>query len=92
MGATGAVLHGCLQLGGGGLPSSIIQQPHSQVFTQNEGRHVHTKTSVGCLQQLYLQLPKLRNHPNVCHLVKGCTNGALLRNKKEKLLTHFLKM
>lgn len=25
----------------------------------------------------------------VCHLVKGCANGALLRNKKEKPLTHF---
>lgn len=60
-----AVLRGCLQLGGVGLPSSTVQQPHSQVFTQDEGRHVHTKTSVECLQQLYLQLPKIRNHPNV---------------------------
>lgn len=45
----------------------------------------------GVYNSFYLQLPKLRNHPNVRHLVKGCTNGALLRNKKEKLLTHFFK-
>lgn len=83
MGATGAVLHGCLQLGG----AVFLQAQSSSLIPRYLPRMKEDMSTQrppwGVYNSFYLQLPKLRNHPNVRHSRKGCTNGALLRNKKE---------